>query len=527
MNMKKSMIISYSTIALVSLLVFGCSTADRTSDKQAKDGGVIDNPATHQPGDNNNSIQGPPNTGGSVGQDDNGTSVIKIDAKNAYKVSVGFDTKYEEKGYYSKEEVGRLSFNITNLYTGLAADTSIIDEIVIEAEEKIVENGNTTGKYLDFIKYTGEQGYKYIIPKEAIRASDNVALKVKNLSGTTNIIFKAIIKLNNSQDPLEYTIKVPIVIEKNRSSSMSITRFNSKYDTENGLFIDKFVIHVVDRYGNKAQDGTKISTGVINNTKLYSKAYNDTTGFYNDDRGNLNRSTGSFRLQPNSIDDGLNDNINTDDTLIVLANSGEHKPENLGGWDIESVDISNNELKLVSLDSGTDVLDVSYAIGNEYRYDRCDQTIINAAASTFESTDVKDGLAFAELRYPPEMVGKNIFIYANTRLDDKHIGISRNILLFGTGLQDQTLSCTNEKGAKPNCSARFRIEQNDSGREAREVNIATPQFVGEPSIYNYATATQTDCSGWTTISIFGIDENKTATVKFGRLIRPETIKNQK
>ena len=373
-----------------------------------------------------------------------------------------------------------------------------------------------------------------------------------------------------------------------------------------GLFTEKFVIHVVDSYGNKAKDGTRISTGVINNPKLYSNAYNGamkaianksilpanevptftTTAIddqtlpsndmgilrhgiskyfqeiqtpvvdenntlvldennqtqyitsyapkyykslfdvtYKNDVGSLNNTAGTFSISPVKAEDIITSDISSLDTLIVLANKRNHKPENLGGWDIERV-IDDKTLKLVNLDhKDVDLNGVTYVIGDEYRYIEKGQTIANGAVSTFKTTEVKDGLAYAELRYTPELVGHNVFIYANTRLEGKRIGISRNILLHGTGLTKQTLNCTNEKGLKPDCSMAVRIIQNGSGVGAYRVNIATPQPVGEP-VYRYATATRTDNTGWTTVSIYGIDENKTATVEFGDLIFDEYIINE-
>ncbi len=528
--------------------------------------------------------------------------VIKIDAKNAYKVSVKFSDNYNEKGYYSRGEIGELFFNITNIYTNEDIDTDIIEYIVLEMEEK---NSDVNGTYLDFITYTGEQGPIYSIPKKDVKASDSVALKVKNISGTTNIILS--VKIKDFDE--HFILKIPIIIEKNKSSSMAIVPIGTRY--ENGLFIDKFVIHVVDSYGNKAIDGTNISTGVINNPKLYSNAYNgaviqnhnfstivinpdknifeqqtfternltdqelpfspngvisfdlgtydqrietprrdenntilkdennntiydyETTSIYypniytnprKNHKGSLNRVNGTFSLNADSDKMGLG--ITDTDTLIILANKKNHKPENLGGWDIKSVN-SDSELSLVSLDKSLkNIEDVSYVIGDEYRYIAQSQTIANGAASTFETTEVKDGLAFAELRYTPEMVGHNVFIYANTRLEDKHIGISRKLLLHGTGLSEKTLTCTNDKGRKPNCSRLIRIVQNDSGKGAYQVNIAQPQISGSDT-FRYTTATRTNSLGWTTVSIYGIDENKTATVSFGSLINDEFIINEK
>ncbi len=534
--MRKNIIAKYSTILLATMLIIGCQTAERESEKIGKivqPGDGTPNSGGDFINDNNNS------NGGSVANDDDNatTGTIQIDAKNAYKVSVKFSDDYNQKGYYSREEIGKISFELTNIYTNEPANTSIIDNITLEAEE---QNSPTDGKYLNFITYTGEQGPKYSIPKESVKASDSVAIKMKDLSGTTNIILTASIILKDGEATSDYKLKVPIVIEKNKSSSMAIVPMDSRY--ENGLFIDKFVIHVVDSYGNKAKDGTNISTGVINNPKLYSNAFNNITYDENDentlysiirnpkslpnvfyeDTGSFNKNENTFTLSPNNIDPSKNI-ITEQDTLILLANKDQYKPENLGGWDIES--ISDDKVSIIDYDTDTPIAS-SYVIGSEYRYDECSQTLMNAAASTFEITEVKDGLAYAELRYVPAMIGKSVFIYANSRLENKRIGISRKVTLSGLGLTTQTLSC-NYENTGSNCSINFKMMINGANNiPAQNVYLEQPLLAG-PAVYNYATASKTDCDGWTTISIHGIDVNKTATVKFGEYISDELIKNKK
>ena len=603
-----------STILLTTLLlVSGCDNAQRDLDSQIRhisdtpDSGQISTP------DNNNTVEMLPPASGSVTDENSTVGEIKVDAKNAYRVSVKFSDNYNEKGYFTREEIGQIHFDITNLYTNTPVDTNKIDKIVLEAEEQTTVDSTASGKYFNFITYSGEEGPKYIIPKASIKPSDNVAIKVKDLSGTTNIIFSATVRLGDDKTAT-YKLKVPVVIEKNKSSSMAIVPIGSRY--ENGLYIDKFVIHVVDSYGNKAKDGTHISTGVINNPKLYSNAYDGATKYtspsgkdvvhytssdknvtyinypdpatitqvtipdtvlptnsrgniisyditpyyyqirtdtlddknqtvtsyktdwkyytdisgvhYKNDTGSLDGKNRTFTLNPADTDDNINPNsdITTLDTLIILANKKHHKPAYLGGYDIENIDPVTNAIKLVSVNPNLNLSGLTYVIGDEYRYIDRGQTIANGAISTFESTEVKNGIAYAELRYTPEMVGKNVFIYANTVLDNKRIGISRNVLLFGTGLGKQTLSCTNDKGNRPNCSRRIRITLNDSGKGAYHVNIGHPQIVGEQTFMT-ATASQTDDEGWTTVSIYGIDENKTATVEFGDLLFDEYIINQK
>jgi hypothetical protein len=155
---------------------------------------------------------------------------------------------------------------------------------------------------------------------------------------------------------------------------------------------------------------------------------------------------------------------------------------------------------------------------------------MNAASSTFESTEVKDGIAYAELRYVPAMVGKTIFIYANTRLEDKHIGISRRVSLTGTGLKPVTVSCTNNEGKNPTCEKVITLIQNDSEKFARMASIAYPVNSGDAEHANIqinnGSNYQTSCNGNIHIRIDNIDENKTATYTLGT-IASELIINQK
>jgi hypothetical protein len=608
--MKKRLVL-LSSITVAALLTFNACGSSVTRDDQSyvgadKDGHIANEPSSGFINDENDNVSHDINTGSSgnvttTPSDDNSTTgTIKIDAKNAYKVAAKFSEGYNKKGYYNREEIGSINFSITNIYkNNQSIDVKKIKSITLEAEKKESER---QGTYFNFIQYDGKEGPKYTIPESEVKATDSVALKIKDLSGTTNLIIS--IYLKGFETP--YKLKVPLVIEKNKSSSMAIVPMGSRY--ENGLYIDKFVIHVVDSYGNKAKDGTKVSTGVINNPKLYSNAYNgavkhlaqksivslsdlesqtytDTnltdqqlpnnngkiiaydfnkfkysftsavldenntivkdennntvykttyTDYYypviagvkrKNDIGTLNKSDGTFTISPKDPTDIITDKISSLDTLVVLANKDNHHPDNLGGWDIASVE-GTNKLKLVNLDKGADLSGLTYVIGDEYRYIDRGQTIANGAASTFETTEVKDGLAFAELRYTPELVGHNVFIYANTRLEDKHIGISRNLLLHGTGQSEKTMSCTNDKGSKPDCHRSYLITLNDSGKGAYKVNIGTPQIAGK-NTYRYATASRTSSTGWTTVSIYGIDENETATVKFGELINDEYIINQK
>lgn len=564
--------IAFISITITALLTFNaCGGTDRydrhsngvigdnPADGQIGGGVVSDNPDPFKPIVNpSDPVIGAPDANQS---DANTTTEVKtINGTYSINISPEFDS-------ITSGQTQNLHYEITNFFTKKAADNSVVKYMKFELDERYAEFFDPKGNHGDTIEFNDGS------------ATGDLAIKSSSLSGQVLINFNAVI----DNTDVNLTKSFPITIEKNKSSSMAIVPIASRY--ENGLFIDKFLIHVVDSYGNKAKDGTKIYTGVINNPKLYSKAYNGgtsdiggvatavddqtlprnrsndvakvdynfnyTTSKYVDDnnesvtvfsvtpiqtvsysyknnQGTLNKSTGSFTLPANSIDTN-NNNISELDTLIVLANKKEHKPYNLGGWDIASID-SSNTLSLYDLDKGSDVTNVNYVIGDEYRYDRCNETIMNAAASTFTSTEVKDGVAYAELRYVPAMVGKNVFIYANSKLDDQRIGVSRKVLLTGTGLKTGSFSCKNEakkgSGYLASCTERFRMIQKDSGVIARDVYVAQPTTSGE-SNYRLATISRTDCAGWATVSIYGVPPEKTASVSFGDFISDELILDQK
>ncbi len=545
--MKKTIILS--SIAIATILGISACDSNYENNRHGDEsiigskpgsapstGVVTDNPLPFQPIDTPTGTITPPDSNNT---DSNNSATIKT-ILGTYSVKIT-----PEYNAITAGQTQNIHYEITNFFTKKPADDSVVKYIKFEIDKKHAEFFDPQGRHGDTIEFN------------SAKATGDIAIKSTNLSGQVLVNFNAVI----DNTDINLTQSLPVVIEKNRSSSMAIVPISTTY--ADGLFTEKFVIHVVDSYGNKAKDGTRISTGVINNPKLYSRAYDGGTseidGIVDDqtlptnrydfvskidynpatyarsvsyslknDHGSLNKHNGTFILDEGGLST-TKDKITNLDTLIVLANENEHKPYNLGGWDIKSVD-SDSKITLYDLDMGDTVSGVNYVIGDEYRYDQCNETIMNAASSTFTSTEVKDGVAYAELRYVPAMVGKNVFIYANSNLDGNRIGISRKVLLAGTGLAETTFTCKNESEDENStvfCTERFQILQNDSGKLARNVYIAQPVSTGVTN-YTVATASRTDCDGWTTVTIYGVPGKKSSTVKIGgTILSDELIVNKK
>jgi hypothetical protein len=482
----------------------------------------------------------------------------------SYKIEIELSQSYEQKGYYGTEEIGQISFKITDTVTNASADLSLIESITLATETSADANGILVGKYLDFVSYDGSESSMFTLPSSAIKAQNSVAFKTKDLAQTANITISVRLKANVNETNSISEVTIPVLIKESSISNMSIIPIGSRY--ENGLFIDKFLIHAVDNHGNKAADGTKFTTGTINNVKLYSNAYNgyrrnyadvtdpnspdpfvdndqilpkdenervvtnsyseNSEGYFQDiiileknDKATLNKTNSLLHLS--QADASV---VDTGDTLILLANKAENKAENMGAWSIGNI-LSTNTLQVENIVSGNEAISgLSYAIGDKFRFDECSGTTMNTAISTLSSSEIVDGIAYAELRYEPSMVGKNIFIYANSRVDGKHIGTSRKILLKGTGVKTQNVSCSNMDGSTKECSVEVRMVQNDSNKVAQETYISSPLILGN-SAYK-ATLSRTDCNGIATVKIYGIEQNQTATVTIGEYISDELILNK-
>lgn len=539
--MIKSKFITYSVLLLSSMLILGCSSSAEIT-KEKKD---TTNKKTKPNVDNN-----------------------ETNKTISYKIDIELSDSYQQKGYYAIEEIGQINFKITDTVTNGSADLSLIESITLTTETSPDANGVLVGKYLDFVSYDGTEGSMFTLPQSAIKTQNSVAFKTKDLEGTANITISVRLKTNVNAKNSVSEVSVPISIKESSISNMSIIPIGSRY--ENGLFIDKFLIHAVDNHGNKAADGTKFTTGTINHVKLYSNAYNgyrrnyvditdpnspdpfvnndqvlpkdenervitssytksDTNqqGYFQDivileknDKASINRTNSLLHLS--ATDARV---VDTGDTLILLANKDENKAENMGAWSIGNI-LSTNTLQVEDiLPSNEAISGLSYVIGDKFRFDECSGTTMNTAISSLNSSEIADGIAYAELRYEPSMVGKNVFIYANSKVDGKHIGTSRKILLKGTGVKTQNVSCSNMDGVSPECSVDVRMIQNDSNKVMQESYISNPLILGN-SAYK-AALSRTDCNGVATLKIYGIKQNQTATVTVGEYISNEIILNKK
>ncbi len=432
--MQKSKIVLYSIILLASITIFGCSSADRVDEQvspeiQKSQDNNISNDVNQ---DNNISEEEDPPT-----IDPNINDPLANSASTTYIAELATN-----KEVISSDNSAIINYSIKDIFSEELATTDSIDKVTLRVD----------GDYLNFIDQKGNYGTKATLQN----SKGTIVIKSLTKSGITYIKLEANIIFKDEDDSIEIkklTSYLPIGVITNNSSTMTIIPnfaddSKKRYDTNLGLYIDTFTIHVVDKYGNKAKDGTKIHVGIVNNLKksagepLYSSSL-----VGNHISMNLGTLTKNDQNKTQfSSDDDLS-SVRANDTVVLLANEESNNPLHLGGWGVSDGNSSTLDIwNSYTVNTGTSTSDLSYAIGNDKKVNRCEETLATAAtyaAEGYEDYLVKDGIVIIELRYDPYMVGKTTFIYANSTLEEKRIGISRRVDMQGTGPEEFYYICDN------------------------------------------------------------------------------------
>lgn len=456
MTTKGSLAIS----ALVATLLMFSACDSTTSYDRHSAGVITDQPNTNTP-DNGSIISDNPlpihiDDGNLTTPDQNVT--IKA-AENVYQIYIA-----PSENSLTSNQAQTIHYEIKDLFTNKEANDDDIDKIEFRVDDNFAK----------FIDYTGTEGDTFTLTGKQAKSVGNVAIKSLNNSGQVNVNFQVTIKgITRS-----LTKSFPVVVIKNRSSSISlipVPKYAAYDKYQNGLYVDKFTLHVVDKYGNKAKDGTYVHVGVVNNLKkdqstdLYSPLLGTTGAFTS--------ATNSFSFDDHRALSNVTSNneaaIDDKDTIVILSNAQRNDPRYLGGWRVKSIASDNASLAMWDIYTWKeDKTGLSFAIGDDKKFNACDATLANAAIYSDTDYKVKDGIVNVELRYGPYMIGKSVFLYANSQIDGERIGISRKIDLEGTGIQDMTYTCdASDMNISRTCSWTGYLKFNDSDVPVKDVNI--------------------------------------------------------
>ena len=240
------------------------------------------------------------------------------------------------------------------------------------------------------------------------------------ISGTVIVDISA--KVFNGKKDVLITKSVPLTILSGPVSALSLHYVSTQYDTNLGLFKDKFTIHAVDKYANPVNTKAQLFPTLINGFKIVS---NNGSIYNNQNRVNFEDRTVNFN---NSV------NLNDNDRLIVLPTANKFKKSYLGGWTISSID-SDTKLTLVEDYNGSTESSLRYVVGNENRFVRDRVALADIQSTTGSYVTDENGNVQFDVTYDPILVGHTYSLSAVAYdKNSSRSGVSLRSSFKGNGL---------------------------------------------------------------------------------------------
>lgn len=307
----------------------------------------------------------------------------------------------------------------------------------------------------------------------------------------------------NGEENVTISQQLKVVVLSGPISALSINYLSTTYDSDTGLFVNKYAVHAVDRYSNPANKGSKIYFGAINGVKVYA-----------DENGSIGIDNGKSEFNVTNINLD-NKGVEELDTLIVLAGDNRLDENYLGGWLIDDI-VDSDTISFKETYSGDSTNNLTFAIGNEKRYDRCDESVrvidFDSTDGTYEIDD--KGIAYITAKYDPFLVGHTVFFYANA-VDNQRVGTSLKTILFGTGIDyPGEISCSAEEDKNTTCEVIF------AGFTSNGIAVKGAPLRGTFALYDDKGSCRlidesnvTACDGSYVVSI-DIEKNTTCTVRW-------------
>ena len=439
---------------------------------------------------------------------------ISVKAKSSGSVKLIVETILKSGSNYIKS---KKDFDVevdngiiaTNYQIGLISQNSLtvdsIGKFTIEIKDsksdKLVDDSNvtkvtvsTTNKLLKFSsKNTGETNNNYNKDSFEYNNDNSKTIYVKTGTSSGLEILKVDATILDKNISQEFTL--PIVSDY--PDTISLIDVNSSY--ANGLYSDTYRVMATDKYGNPARAGSKIYVGAVSGLIKDDQEQDIYVTGNSTNKGTIKKSTNGIEFSVNR--NNYFENVSELDTLVVLADENKLDSSYLGGWIVEDEIGSNNSLLLKGDFNITETSGLSFLVGNEKRFDSCEQ---QPKSVNFDSEDntyelQKDGVTYFKLEYPPFMVGKDVYLYANS-YGKKRVGVSMRRKLWGTGINANSTSCTDSKKCG---NISFSLKDSNSPLTQQELYSSSNfSYTGDCNISQRIDIVNTGCSGSVDLNIY-------------------------
>jgi hypothetical protein len=390
---------------------------------------------------------------------------------------------------------------IVNIVESKNSENEILDNNVHEVNVTSLVNG-----FISF-KGDGSEAYEY-----NSTASKSITVYSAKTSGID--ILRVSAYIFDGEKNVTITKDFPLTISSGPISSMSIVYSKTTYD---GVFFnDEYTVHAVDKFGNPANAGSKIYMGVVNGLRVDK----DDDELFVEKNGTIDYDSSNDITEFNLTNtDSDFSNVEEGDNVVILAEANRLDSKYLGGWVI-GTKVDDKTLNFESKYFGDTTEKLTFVVGNENRYDGCEKTVkvadFDSADKTYTTDD--NGNAKLTLRYDPYLIGKDVYIYANS-YSDKRVGTALRKKLWGTGIPvPASLTCTAPDSGSKTCTFDFVLTPSDSPKVLQDVRIGGFKLSGECTVKS--TDLLTECDGVVSITV-DTPAKKSCTVQWNGSIQYE------
>jgi len=272
-----------------------------------------------------------------------------------------------------------------------------------------------------------------------------VNLKTDNISGVIPIKIETTFKdVNNNEQNLTKIFN--ILVLSGPPSAISLSYAGTLPSTEElqsrAKMAEKWVVTVTDKYSNLVNTYPAISMGVMSGYTQSSATVNNSSNYLyfkpSDGNGTLDLVDQNFTVDSQIGSNNVFDNIDdTNEYLVTFANGYRYNAS--GKWDI-NID-SSDTVDLRDTFEGNTTSNLGFAVGYNYRQDRCEEGVewvANVYPENNNYTIDETGSVKIIVEYDYYLVGKSVMLWTNLlgihNGQTIRIGESKKITLRGLGL---------------------------------------------------------------------------------------------
>ena len=235
-----------------------------------------------------------------------------------------------------------------------------------------------------------------------------------------------------------------VVVLSGPPTAFSLSYAGTSQDETRAKFIEHWVLTVTDKYNNLVNTKPTLSTGMLAGYAQSSATTAPNAGNYlfgNTAVGGtiINGSPDEFRILSNSFN-----NIDFEHDYLVTYGNG-YTYDASGKWDI-----TQNSASVLNLNeeyNGKDVTNIGYAVGHNYRQDRCrdgEEWVGNVYPQNNNYILDSNASAILDVEYDYYMVGKAVMLWVNLTGSANgkitKVGESRKVTLRGVSLTGESVS---------------------------------------------------------------------------------------